>query len=116
MRRTRYRLLVHDSRVPIRRRRVITADASLGPRLAGLCPHLPAPVRVPGWRGDASRVSGDGSGLLQWDVVSGPPPRQAVWADTSDVVSVNQISKREEPTTMSATRTPDMTETVGRRS
>jgi hypothetical protein len=31
VRRTRYRLLVHDSRVPIRRRRVITADASLGP-------------------------------------------------------------------------------------
>ncbi len=57
------------------------------------------PVRVPGWRGDASRVSGDGSGLLQWDVDSGSPPRQAVCADVSDVVSVNQIGKREEPTT-----------------
>src|SRR3977135_1374976 len=53
VRRTRYRLLVRDRRVPIRRRRVITADASLGPRLAGICRYLPAPVRVPGWRGDA---------------------------------------------------------------
>ena len=73
------------------------------------------PVWVPGWLdyvrtcqhrceypaggGTQSRVSGDGSGLLQRDVESGPPPRQAVWADTSDVVSVNQIGKREEPTT-----------------
>jgi hypothetical protein len=79
VRRTSYRLLIDDSRVPIRRRRVITADASLGPRSAGICPYLPAPVRVPGWRGTQSRVSGDGSGLLQWDVEGGPPPRQALW-------------------------------------
>src|ERR1700704_2865295 len=79
VRRTRYRLLVHDSRVPIRRRRVITADASLGPgwlEYVGTCQHR---CEYPGGGGTQSRVSGDGSGLFQRDVESGPPPRQAVW-------------------------------------
>src|SRR5882757_297881 len=55
VRSTRHRLLVHDRRVPIRRRRVITADASLDPRLAGIRPYLPArvPGRHTGWRGAA---------------------------------------------------------------
>jgi hypothetical protein len=96
---TGWRLLVPDSTVPIRRRRVITADASLGFRLAGICPYLPAPVRVPGWRGTQSRVSGDGSGLLRWDVEGVRRYGRPCGADTSDVVSVNQIGKREEPTT-----------------
>ena len=100
LRRTGYRLLVPDSRVPIRRRRVITADARWVPRLAGnvrTCQHTGASTRLAGGRKVVSAVMAAGccSGMLKVAHRHGKP----CGADASDVVSVNQIGKREEPTT-----------------
>jgi hypothetical protein len=104
VRRTRYRLLVHDGRVPIRRRRVITADASLGPPV-GWNMSVPASTsastrlayRLAGGRKVVSAVMAAVccSGMLKVAHRHGRP----CGADASDVVSVNQIGKREEPTT-----------------
>jgi hypothetical protein len=109
VRHTRYRLLVHDSRVPIGRRRVITADASLGPRLAGMRPYLPAPgantrlaYRLAGGRKVVAAVMAAVccTGTLKVTHRHGRPRHgRPCGADTSDVVSVDQIGKREEPTT-----------------
>jgi hypothetical protein len=92
VRRTRYRLLVHDSRVPIGRRRVITAGASLGTRL-----EYRLEYRLAGGRKVVAAVMAAGccTGMLKVTHHHGRP----CGADTFDVVSVDQIGKREEPTT-----------------
>ena len=99
MRRTGYRLLVDDSRVPIRRRRVITAHARLG--LVDWKMFLPASTgagtRLAGARKVVSAVMAAVccSGML---IVTRRYDRPC-GADAFDVVSDKQIGKREEPTT-----------------